>query len=187
MNIPSPYFKDIPTCGDLFMDQILVEYGVPLLSVLRDSAGLHYLCLCCDTRGSQRWIIAPISATDLLRLLENRLQLRNPFETGGEKILVTRNYDTGEETASAVSTAHLDDLDLPAPNEFLDADEGDFTELRYRLAGELADECWDTILPPLNLEVEFVVMQREVRLTVRNKKRHAFRTVEGVRKDLCYA
>lgn len=45
MAIPSPYFKSVPDIGDLEMEQIIVDYAYPLLSVLRDKFGMRYLCV----------------------------------------------------------------------------------------------------------------------------------------------
>ena len=51
MIIPDPYFRDVPSIGNLYMETVLEEHDFPLLSVLKDSSGVRYLCMCYDTRG----------------------------------------------------------------------------------------------------------------------------------------
>ncbi len=60
MRIPSLYFENTPLYGDLYMEEILVDYDYPLLMVLQDVSERRYLCMCFDTRGSQQWLITPI-------------------------------------------------------------------------------------------------------------------------------
>lgn len=38
MSIPNPYFADTPLYGDLYMEEILVDYDYPLLMVLQDAS-----------------------------------------------------------------------------------------------------------------------------------------------------
>lgn len=129
MNIPNPYFKDVPQYGDLVMEQIIVEYNYPLLSVLKDNANKRYLCMCFDTRGSQQWIIVPISDSNLIKLLTDRITLEFPFrKSESTAILAVRNYETKRESFQKILPKDIPDEDLPMPGEFLEAEEGEWNE-----------------------------------------------------------
>ena len=129
MRIPDPYFEDVPNYGDLSMEQIIVEYVYPLLSVLTDNSGQRYLCLCFDTRGAQRWIVTPISTTNLVKLLKNELSLSEPFEnTDTLKINVIRDYSQKKETFSLVAARDIPKENLPTKGEFLDSETGEWDE-----------------------------------------------------------
>ncbi len=127
MRIPDPYFENILNYGDLRMEQILVEYDYPLLSVLVDRAKNRYLSMCFDTRGSQQWLIAPISSEMLIKLLTNRIALDVPYrESQACVIYAVRNYETKAETFCEMRPLDIPDEDLPAKGEYLDAEEDEW-------------------------------------------------------------
>lgn len=129
MLIPNPYFKNVPGCGDLRMEQVIVDYVYPLLSVLKDNRGSRYLCMCFDTRGMQQWIITPISSSALIELLQNQITLAFPFENPStRKILVNMNYQTRVETFQVLDACQIPKEDLPEAGEYLDAEPGEWDE-----------------------------------------------------------
>lgn len=129
MSIPNPYFERVPQYGDLSMEKIIVDYVYPLLSVLKDSRGSRYLCMCFDTRGAQQWLITPISSKDLTALLKNEITLSAPFEnTSSKKILAVRNYETKEESFLLLDAHQVPKEDLPEKGEYLDADSREWDE-----------------------------------------------------------
>lgn len=129
MKIPNPYFKAVPQYGDLQMEQIIVDYVYPLLSVLKDSKNRRYLCMCFDTRGSQQQLITPISINTLVAILENKITLSAPFEDfSTEKVLAVRNYQTKEETFQLLHANEVPKVDLPEEGEYLDSELGEWEE-----------------------------------------------------------
>ena len=129
MFIPHPYFKNVPGCGDLRMEQVIVDYVYPLLSVLKDNHGSRYLCMCFDTRGMQQWIITPISNSALIELLQNQITLASPFENPStRKILVNMNYQTRVETFQVLDACQIPKEDIPEAGEYLDAEPGEWDE-----------------------------------------------------------
>lgn len=137
MAIPNPYFKNVPGCGDLRMEQIVVDYVYPLLSVLKDDFGNRYLCMCFDTRGAQQWLITRISNEILEGILDNRVCLREPFlRDGYQKILAVLNYDTRVETFRKLNADEIPDECLPEKGEYLDPDEGEWAEYIQSLRRE---------------------------------------------------
>lgn len=129
MTIPSPYFKNVPGLGDLRMEQIIVDYVYPLLSVLQDNLGRRYLCMCFDTRGAQQWLITSISDRVLASLLKNEITLSFPFEDSGtKKFKVIMDYRTRKETFQLLNSNQIPREDLPDAGEYLDAEPGEWTE-----------------------------------------------------------
>ena len=129
MKISNPYFLDIPEYGDLTMEYIIVEYSHPILFVLLDEIGHRYLCVCCDIRTEQRWIVNRIKCEDLLKLFSNDLSLEDAFKIGEhKKVVAVRNYQNKRESYRLVDFGEIDNDDLPVPGEFLDAEEGEYEE-----------------------------------------------------------
>lgn len=127
MTIPNPYFKNVPGYGDLKMEQIIVDYIYPLLSVLIDDLGKRYLCMCFDTRGSQQWLITPVANRTLASLLRNEITLSSPFENPcTKKIVVFMDYKTREETFQSLSYGQVPKEYLPEAGEYLDAEPGEW-------------------------------------------------------------
>lgn len=131
------YFKATPRYGDLWMEQILVEYVYPILSVLVDSNGERYLCLCYNTIGRQEWVVAPTSKQTLIALLKNQITIRDSLanETS-QVILVERCYETSAETARIGRIAELPDDALPEAGEYMDAEPAEWDEYISRLEKE---------------------------------------------------
>ena len=111
----------------LSMEQIIVEYVYPLLSVLKDEHGNRYLCICFDTRGAQQWIITPISTKNLIKLLKNKLTLSAPFESGDTpKVLAVRNYEEKKDCFNLLNASQIPEENLPVKGEFLDAEDDEW-------------------------------------------------------------
>lgn len=129
MAIPNPYFKNVPDWGDLQMEQVIVDYIYPLLSVLKDVAGKRYLCMCFDTRGAQQWLVTPISNSGLIDLLNNEITLSAPFENPRtKKLRVTMDYHTRAETFQFLSASQIPKEDLPEAGEYLDAEPNEWED-----------------------------------------------------------
>ncbi len=136
--IPNPYFKNVPGCGNLKMEQVIVDYVYPLLSVLKDDFGNRYLCMCFDTRGAQQWLITPISSSVLAALLGNKITLASPFENpGSRKILVSMDYRTRVETFQVLDACQVPKEDMPEAGEYLDAEPGEWDEYIRELEDEV--------------------------------------------------
>lgn len=134
MKIPNPYFTDVPKFGDLHVDEILLEDVYPILFTLKNEDGELFLCLCCEIRNEQRWILNPISNKNLIALLTNMLTIRKAFTDGAEnKIVAVRDYSTEQDTFKIIPVQKLDPDDLPSEDELLDADDGEFNDYIERL------------------------------------------------------
>ena len=129
MVVPNPYFKNVPGLGDLKIEQIVVDYVYPLLSVLKDNSGNRYLCMCFDTRGAQQWLVTPIENSVLSALLKNEITLSYPFEDPHtKKIKVVLDYNTRNETFQLLDANQIPKENLPNPDEYLDSEPDEWAE-----------------------------------------------------------
>ena len=134
MSIPSPYFVNTPLYGDLYMEEILVDYDYPLLMVLQDASKERYLCMCFDTRGSQQWLIAPIALEDLIALLRNEITLAKAFtDPRTKKILASMDYRTRADSYQLLDADEVPEADYPNPKDYLDPDPCEFDAYIMRI------------------------------------------------------
>lgn len=129
MNIPSPYFKDVPGIGDLELDEIIVDYDYPLLSVLTSERAKHFLCMCYDVSDAQRWIITPVFVAQLKALLRNEITLDAPFKAPDSlKILAEWRSDTKKDTYRQISAEEIPERCLPIAGEYLEAEPDEWND-----------------------------------------------------------
>lgn len=101
MRIPNPFFKDIPTAGDLAVEQVLEEYQVLLLFVCTDENNRRYLCTCYNIHGRQEWFVAPITTGTLIDLLQDKITIHEALSsTDKDTFHVTLDYETRKETGT---------------------------------------------------------------------------------------
>ena len=143
IRIPCPYFTDIAEIGDLYIRFIIVEGKYPVLFVAADGVGNLYLCVCCDIRYTQRWIIAPTDNCIIRHLLTNAITIRDAFigfDIDKNRYLVeysSRINDRKEKVDTLISRAvlvnEIPDEDLPISGETLEAEEGEFEDILSQL------------------------------------------------------
>jgi|GEM_PF-1025868 len=145
MNYPDPYFENVPNVGNLSMEYVIVEDEYPLLFLAIDDLERRYLCVCCDIRGSQRWIINQLPDKNILDLLLNKLTLRDAFVEGNRaKILATFDYEVRKDEYVVVDGDDIPKEDLPMEGEYLDEDLADHLPYVLKLCG----------IPDRNIEYE---------------------------------
>ncbi len=145
MQIPNPYFNDVPRYGNLIMEQIIVDYVYPLLSVLKDVNGKRYLCVCFDTRGTQQWIVSPIISSVLIRLLRNKITLEAAFRKTDDAIVyVSRDYDLKMDSYKMMQPDEVPEEYLPAKGEYLDAEIDEWED--YIIEIKTSESLWETDL-----------------------------------------
>lgn len=136
MRMPEPYFENVLSYGNLSMEEILVEDIYPVLFVLKDSGQQRFLCVCCEIRDEQRWIINRITNSDMVAFLCNQITARELFEKGQSQIVAVRSYATKEEHFGETGKNKLDDRDLPRVGVYLDAEASEFSEYLQKLIEE---------------------------------------------------
>ena len=160
MKLPNPYFQDVPGYGNLYVEQVIVEYVYPLLSVLKDSSGQRYLCMCFDTRGMQQWLISPISVTSLVRMLTIRLTLKDSFVRDTDTVIYAyRNYETRTDSFARMTPGEVPAEYLPEQGEYLDAEQGEWDAYIAQLNTSMEGWIGNWVEPPIyvNKIVEYGV------------------------------
>lgn len=132
MRIPEPYFCDALQYGNLSMEEILIEDTYPVLFVLKNEDRQRFICVCCDIRDEQRWILNPISIDNLIAFLDNKKTARQLFTDGTAQLVAVRNYATKEEGFTP-AYGQLEVKDLPNENVYLDACDDEVAEYRQEL------------------------------------------------------
>ena len=160
-SFPNPYFENVPFYGNLIVEKVLVDYIYPLLFVLKNSKNQRCLSLCFDTRGSQQWLVVPISKQTLVRLLKDKITLDSPFKSCKFAIHAVRDYTSKTDSYKRISLKDIPKEILPLPNEYLEADVGEFQEYIDQLMLEF--DNWSSrpvsrvqiinVIPKVRLEV----------------------------------
>ena len=83
------YFE-LPQLGDLFIEHVFYELDdEPILFVCQDTLGMRYLCSCCLMYTE--WVVANVSESTLLSLIEDKVSIREVFESSDTLFFVTWN------------------------------------------------------------------------------------------------
>ena len=92
-----PYFENVYIYGNLYLDKVLLEYEFFSYSILKDNKGNFFVCYCYEVEKRQSWLINEIKIDDLISFLLNKIDIKSIFLLGdSEKIIITRNYDSGK-------------------------------------------------------------------------------------------
>lgn len=133
------YFENVFDYGNLEIEYILVEDNYPILFILTNDINQRFVCVCCDIRKEQRWIINPIDCEAILQLLHNKISLQRIFILGqAKKVVAIHNYKTGLDSYSLKNAEELDILDLPR-DEYLDVETGEFQDYIDFLYSEVSN------------------------------------------------
>lgn len=140
MKIPNPYFRNVGSIGDLVLEHMIFEAEYPVLFICKDNLDKKYICVCCDIRRTQRWIVSPISNVDLIKMLSDELTLRDAFLTkkSENSYLIEWNPQYPDtETVTPVSVSEIPDKDLPTVGEYIEAEEGEYDNIIALLNNEV--------------------------------------------------
>lgn len=129
MQLPDPYFKNVPVIGDLTLDYIIFEDECPILFVCKTAKNQLYLCDCCDTYQEQKWLIAPVTVSKLQQMLEDKITIREVFENAEDKCCVA-TWSRGDicEKYTILSAKHFLKEDLPEKGAYIEGEEGEYKE-----------------------------------------------------------
>lgn len=129
MNKEDIYFKNLQYIGDLKMSYIIFHYEYPILFTCTDKNNTLYLCVCCEIRKEQRWIITQTNNEELLKMLEDKITIREAFINKKFNHYIVRYYGEGiKETCEKVKVEEIDILDLPTEGEYIEAEENEFKD-----------------------------------------------------------
>lgn len=127
MGEPKAYFKNIPDIGSLFIDFIIFEYQYPVFFICTDSNKEYYICLCCDIREEQRWIISKTDIDTIIGVLTDKITLLDSFRKSKDDInfIVTWSYKDEKPNVKKVKFEDIDKEDLPLEGEYYEAEENE--------------------------------------------------------------
>lgn len=123
------YFVDIPNIGDLYLDRVIVEETYPIFFTLISEKERRYICTCCEIYKEQRWLIAPISDLDLVKMLKDEILMRGAFLTQNDEKCIIAHWSKENPTTryDIVNTRDLPNGDLPL-EEYLELDDDEMAE-----------------------------------------------------------
>lgn len=129
MSLSRPYFNNIKDIGNLDVEYIIFQADYPVLFTLRDKFNELYLCLCCDIRKEQRWIISKTTVKIVIDMLCNKITLYDAFKSPYNKNYIVKwSYETQREESYEVLFDNIDELDLPVQGEYIDSIEDEFKD-----------------------------------------------------------
>lgn len=123
------YFKNLDYLGDLNIDYIIFDYEYLVLFTCLDNKNNLYLCVCCDIRNEQRWIITTINEDTLINMLSDKITIRDAFVIEKFDHYLVKYYGPNKpEECIKVFVSDIPTEDLPMEEEFIEADEGEFDQ-----------------------------------------------------------
>ena len=166
----NPFFTNFPDVGDLNWEEIIVEDTCPIFFTLISEKGQRYISVCCELYEEQRWVVAPISNAGLIKLLTNKLSMKDAFFTqSNEKCIIAHwSKDNPVLRYEIAASNELSEQDLPI-DEMLEAEESEFAEYIQKikdsesksvvnvLASEIADRTINT-----NLVIRDMTCEEEI-------------------------
>lgn len=138
------YFENVPSYGNLDLEEIIFEDGFPVYFTAKSSQSQRFICLCCDVIKEQRWIIAPISNNDLIKLFTNKLTMYDSFLTGKNCIIARWTKDNPVLKYEIIPSDNVNKNDLPVEGEYIDAEDEEYGE--YILMLQTSQLYFDFVL-----------------------------------------
>ncbi len=123
------YFTDIPNIGDLDLEKVLFEDICPIFFTLISKEQKRYIGVCCELYGEQRWLISPISDSNLIRMLKDEISMRDAFLTQNTEKCIIAHWSKENPTIryDLVDTCNLPKDDLPL-GECLESEDDEIEE-----------------------------------------------------------
>lgn len=129
MNQKSCYFTNVPSYGNLYIEQILFEDEYPILFTLHNrNNSIKFICSCCEIRNEQRWILTPVDIQNLIPMLRDKMTIHDLFSSSRYDSFIVRWYKGNKEfNYTKITSGFLPEEDLPRKGYYLEAD-GEFEE-----------------------------------------------------------
>lgn len=128
MKYPEPYFKNIANFGNLHLDYIFAEYECPILFTCIDNNKNLYFCDCVSMQGVQKWLLVPTDTKKIYDFIHNNISIRNMFLHEENVHVLTWHYGDDFEDYKKIRSALLKEDELPPPDTYLEADDGEFDD-----------------------------------------------------------
>ena len=124
--------RKIPAFRSIRLDTVLFESKYPVMFTCRNGEDIYLFICCLVSADKLKWIGTKTDYNTLIRLLENEITIRDAFlNVTDEKSLI--EYDGRKISCMLYNSADIPDKLLPTAGEYMDAEEGEFTEEIYSL------------------------------------------------------
>ena len=110
------YFENLPEIGDLYLEKVFNKFeDENIIFLCRDFVGRYYICLCYEFRITLKWIIVGVSVSDVIKLVINRISIRDIFvKNDFDPFLI--EYDGDDYKVSRKELDKIDKNILPGEN-----------------------------------------------------------------------
>ena len=113
------YFNNVIQLGKLYLEHVFYEFeSEPILFSCVDEEKNIYLCLCCEIRYKQRWVITECEISVLKALIEEKIDVATAFLMTSDVIVIDMDLQ-GNETSHLVKRDDIDELDLPEKGTYI--------------------------------------------------------------------
>ncbi len=129
MNIPNPYFSNVPEIGNLSLDYVFAGQDCPIIFTCRDTKGNLYFCICVCMTKTQIWLLTKVSSERMVQYINNRISNNEMFLESKNKIFVLE-WQPGMDTENCeiTNSQDIEDDRLPPKKVYLDAYENEFDD-----------------------------------------------------------
>ena len=114
---------------ELYEDQVLLDYIYPVLFTCVDDFDNMYISVCYDADASKTcWLLAKVKPVQVIDLLENKITIREMFECDDLWNICKLSHSLEKNVEKIKDYKTFDSKAFPAKGEYMDADEGEFSE-----------------------------------------------------------
>lgn len=114
---------------ELYEDQVLLDYIYPVLFTCVDDFDNMYISVCYDADISKTcWLLAKVKPVQVIDLLENKITIREMFECDDLWNICKLSHSSEKNVEKIKDYKTFDSKAFPAKGEYMDADEGEFSE-----------------------------------------------------------
>ena len=150
------YFDNVIQIGKLYLEHIFYEFeSEPILFSCVDKGKNMYLCLCCEIRYSQRWIITKCSIATLKALVEEKIDIASAFLITPNIIAINMDLH-GHESSCIIEKDKIDRLDLPKEGTYIRCDKEKAKNYLWNKEWEVLHEQLKSIIDTAPITNEIV-------------------------------
>lgn len=120
-------FRSIPDFSSIVLDKILFESKYPVMFTCKNEKDVYLYICCLVTADKVEWIGTKTTYDNLIRLLENKITIREAFlNITEDKIIIDYNGKNVEYRIEKGS--NIPENLLPTADEYMDAEDDEYAE-----------------------------------------------------------
>lgn len=119
----TPYFKNVPQWGNLYLDYIFHYDDQPILFSLRDKKDDFYLCVCYELFVNQKWFITKVDFKTLKNMSDNQIAVRDLFLKNRYIVEATKERKKSKYNYQFSESKNIDIELFPEKDFLLETDE----------------------------------------------------------------